>query len=84
MHYAVKIMLAMEEKKVRSGIMNRLKQGASSIYTKLLVKEQSYLYKITNFYSGGAFYCLAYTGFITLEFAIHDLLMEYVDNLSQK
>ena len=37
--------------------------------------------KIPNFYRGGAWYCLAYTGFITMEFAIHDQLMEFIEML---
>ena len=34
--------------------------------------------KIKNFYSGALYYGLAYTAFVSLEFAIHDMLMEYI------
>ena len=39
MHYAVKIMLAMETQGVKYGILNRIKQGFGAFYYKLLVKE---------------------------------------------
>lgn len=33
--------------------------------------------KIRNFYHGGFYYTLAYTAFISLEFAIHDMIIEW-------
>ena len=35
--------------------------------------------KIRNYYNGGFYYALAYTAFISLEFGIHDMLLEYID-----
>lgn len=36
------------------------------------------LSKLKNFYSGAFYYGLAYTAFVSLEFAIHDMLIEYI------
>ena len=40
------------------------------------------LAKMRNFYSGAGYYTLAYTALISLEFAIHDMLIEYIDEFT--
>ena len=40
------------------------------------------LVKIKSFYSGAFYYGLAYTAFISLEFALHDMLIEYMSEFT--
>lgn len=38
--------------------------------------------KIRSFYAGAFYYALAYTGFIALEFALHDSFLEQIDEIT--
>ena len=38
--------------------------------------------KVPRFYSGGFYYALAYTMFISFEFGIHDMMMEFIEDIT--
>ena len=41
-----------------------------------------YLSRIRNYYTGVTYYALAFTVFISLQFAIHDALIEYISQFT--
>jgi len=63
--------------------MIQSKKNIELSFLKKIGKLLGNVKRIRSFYSGAGYFGLAYTAFVSLEFAIHDALIEYISEFTE-